>query len=205
MSDAVPTRIVGDLAHLPDSASGPRHLVWWGNIGFMAIEGTAFALAAGTYLYLMSQTAGWPPDGVRPPDLLWPAVLTLGLIVSEIPNLWVGRRARAKDERGVRIGTLAMTVIGLLLLIPRAIEFAHLNVAWYDNAYGSLLWMLLVLHTSHLITDIGDTAVQCVWLYTHEVGDDQFSDVEDNANYWTFVVLTWLPVGALIYLAPRFG
>ena len=63
----------------------------------------------------------------------------------------------------------------------------------------------MVLHTSHLITDLADTAVQSVWLYTHEVGDDQFADVEDNTNYWTFVVCTWLPVGALIYLAPRLG
>ena len=205
MSDAVNTRVVGDLSDLPESASGASQLVWWGIIGFMAIEGTAFALAAGTYLYLMSQTAGWPPDGVRPPDLLWAAVLTLGLLLSEIPNLWVRRRAQQKDERGVRIGTLVMTVIGVLLLIPRAFEFGHLNVSWHDNAYGSLVWMLMVLHTSHLITDLGDTAVQCVWLYTHEVGDDQFAVVEDNANYWTFVVLTWLPVGALIYLAPRLG
>jgi cytochrome c oxidase subunit 3 len=205
MTDTIPPRIVGDLSDLPESASGASHLVWWGNIGFMAIEGTAFALAAGAYLYLMSQTAGWPPEGGRPPDLLWAAVLTLGLFLSQIPNLWVRRRAIAKDERGVRIGTLAMSVIGLLLLIPRALEFGHLNVAWYDNAYGSLLWMLMVLHTSHLLTDIADTAVQSVWLFTHEVGDDQFADVEDNANYWTFVVLTWLPIGALIYLAPRLG
>jgi heme/copper-type cytochrome/quinol oxidase subunit 3 len=205
VSDALPLRVVGDLSELPESASGARHLVWWGNIGFMAIEGTAFALAAGAYLYLMSQTAGWPPAGVRPPALLWAAVLTLGLLLSEIPNLWVRRRAKAKDESGVRIGTLAMSIIGALLLIPRALEFGHLNVAWYDNAYGSLVWLLMVLHTSHLITDLADTAVQSVWLYTHEVGDDQFADVEDNANYWTFVVCTWLPVGALIYLAPRLG
>lgn len=205
MSDALPLHVVGDLSELPESASGARHLVWWGNIGFMAIEGTAFALAAGAYLYLMSQTAGWPPTGVRPPALLWAAVLTLGLLLSEIPNLWVRRRAKAKDESGVRIGTLAMSIIGALLLIPRALEFGHLNVAWYDNAYGSLVWLLMVLHTSHLITDLADTAVQSVWLYTHEVGDDQFADVEDNTNYWTFVVCTWLPVGALIYLAPRLG
>lgn len=205
MSEPPPIHVVGDLSGLPDSASGARHLVWWGNIGFMAIEGTAFALAAGAYLYLMSQTAAWPPPGFRPPDLFWPAMLTIGLLLSEIPNLWVRSRARAKDERGVRIGTLAMALIGLVLLIPRALEFAHLNVAWHDNAYGSVLWLLIILHTSHLVTDIGETVVQTVWLHTHEVGDDQFADVEDNANYWTFVVLTWLPIGALAYLAPRLG
>lgn len=203
MSDALPCKVVGDVSDLPDSASGARHLVWWGNIGFMAIEGTAFALAAGAYLYLMSQSHGWLPPGYRPPDWFWPAVLTCGLLLSEIPNLWVRRRAIAKDERGVRRGTLIMSILGTLLLIPRSLEFAHLNVSWHDNAYGSVLWLLMVLHTSHLITDLGDTVVQTVWLYSHEVGDDQFADVEDNANYWTFVVFTWLPIAALIHLAPR--
>ncbi|WP_419826024.1 hypothetical protein [Sphingomonas sp.] len=31
---------------------------------------------------------------------------------------------------------------------------------------------LMVLHTSHIVTDLGDTAVQSVWLYTHSVSDD---------------------------------
>jgi heme/copper-type cytochrome/quinol oxidase subunit 3 len=203
MTAAREFEIVGDLSSLPDSASGPSHLVWWGNIGFMVIEGTGFALAAAAYLYLMTQARVWPPPGDRPPDLTWSAIFTVGLLLSEIPNLWVLRCARSKDERGVRIGVLAMTVIGALLLIPRGFEFAHLNVPWYQDAYGSVMWLLLVLHTSHVATDLGDTGVLGAWLFTHEVGDDQFSDVEDNSNYWTFVVLAWLPVYVLIYWAPR--
>ncbi len=192
--------IVGDLSTLPTSATGARHLVWWGNVGFMLIEGTGFALAAAAYLYLMTQQApSWPPPGTRPPDLGWGLVFTLGLLLSELPNLWVRRRARARDERGVRMGVAAMTVIGLALMVPRGFELAHLNTRWDDNAYGSVVWMLMVLHTSHVVTDWGDTAVQAAWLFTHEVGDDQFADVEDNANYWTFVVLTWIPVGGIVY------
>ncbi|MEH3121356.1 MAG: cytochrome C oxidase subunit III [Sphingomonas phyllosphaerae] len=192
--------IVGDLSDLPASASGARHLVWWGNIGFMLIEGTGFALAVSAYLYLMTQQApAWPPPGTRPPDLSWGVVFTLGLVLSELPNLWVRRRALAKDARGVRIGVAVMAVVGLLLLIPRGYEFAHLNTRWDRDAYGSVVWMLMVLHTSHVVTDWGDTAVQAAWLFTHEIGDDQFADVEDNANYWTFVVLTWLPIGTIVY------
>jgi cytochrome c oxidase subunit III len=205
MSEAKSFIIVGDLSGLPASDSGPRHLVWWGNIGFMAIEGTAFVLAMGAYLYLKTQSATWPPAGDRPPDILWGAIFTAGLLVSGAPNWWVLRRARAKDERGVRIGTSLMTLLGALLLIPRGFEFAHLNVSWHHDAYGSALWMLMVLHTSHVITDLGDTAVQAVWLWTHEVGDDQFADVEDNANYWSFVVVAWLPIYALLYWLPRLG
>ena len=205
MTDVLPGRVVGDLSHLPESAMGARNIVWWGNIGFMAIEGTAFVLAAGTYLYLMSQSPAWPPHGDRAPDLLWGGIFTAGLLLSAIPNAWVMRATRRKDAKAVRRSTLLMSMIGAALLIPRGFELAHLNVDWYHDAYGSVLWMLMILHTSHIITDWGDTCVQALWLYTHRIGDDQFADVEDNSNYWTFVVLSWLPIAALVYLAPRMG
>ena len=203
MAQATPTRVVGTLSGLPDSAQGPRHLVWWGNLAFMLIEGTAFVLAAGTYLYLRSQSHRWPAAGARLPDLLWSTVLTIGLLLSALPNLWVLRKAKAKSASGVRIGTLLMTVIGLALCGARWFELQHLNAPWYRSAYGSVVWMLMVLHTSHIVTDLGDTAVQSAWLYSHSIGDDQFADVEDNANYWSFVVLTWLPLYGLIYWLPR--
>ncbi|WP_420139775.1 cytochrome C oxidase subunit III [Sphingomonas sp.] len=205
MNDVTPTRIVGDLSHLPESAMGARNIVWWGNIGFMAIEGTAFLLAIGTYFYLMSQSPAWPPSGDRPPDLIWGIVFTAGLAFSMMPNIWVLRAARRKDAGAVRVGVLLMAIIGAALFVPRAFELAHLNVPWHQDAYGSVLWMLMVLHTSHIVTDWGDTCVQALWLYTHEIGDDQFADVEDNSNYWTFVVLTWIPIAAIVYLAPRLG
>lgn len=195
--------IAGDLSHLPASTTGPRHLVWWGNIGFMLIEGTGFALAAAAYLYLMTQHGRWPPPGDAAPDLLWGAVFTIAILLTAIPNAWLLRCARRKHLAGVRWGMLAMAVLSLLLMVPRGFEFAHLNVAWHDDAYGSVLWLLLVLHTTHLVTEGAETAVLSVWLFTHQVGDDQFADVEDNANYWTFVVLCWLPLYALIYWAPR--
>jgi cytochrome c oxidase subunit 3 len=200
---APPYDVVGDLSGLPESANGHTHLVWWGNIGFMLIEGTAFALAAGAYLYLQTQAPAWPPPGSPLPGLLWSAIFTVTLLASELPNLWLRRRAIAKDERAVRIGLVLMTALGLVLLGMRWLELQHLGIRWDVNAYGSVLWMLMVLHTSHVITDLADTAVQAVWLYTHEVGDDQFADVEDNSNYWSFVVLAWLPIYLLLYWSPR--
>lgn len=195
--------IVGNLAHLPESESGARHLVWWGNVGFMVIEGTGFALAAVAYLYLMTQASAWPPPGDPLPGLLWSGIFTAGLLLSAVPNLWVLRCAKAKDLTGVRWGTFAMAIIALLLFLPRAFEFAHLGVPWHRDAYGSIIWALLVLHTTHVVTDWFDTVVLGVWLFTHEVGDDQFADVEDNSNYWTFVILCWIPIYTLLYWLPR--
>ena len=201
---AVPSpRVVDDLSGLPESAEGASHLVWWGNIGFMLIEGTGFLLAAGALLYLQTQTRHWPPPGDALPSLTWSAIFTVTMLISEMPNLWVFKQARAKDENKVRIGVLTMTIFGLVLAGMRWFELQHLNIRWDNDAYGSVVWLLMVLHTSHIVTDLGDTAVQAAWLYTHEVGDDQFADVEDNANYWSFVVLAWPPIYLLIYWLPR--
>lgn len=203
MSTRPQPRIVGDLASLPDSAHGADHVVWWGNLGFMLIEGTGFVLAIGAYLFLSSRSAHWPPPGDPLPALLWSGILTVSLLASELPNLWVKRRAAAHDATGVRIGVLGMTVIGLVLLVLRGFEIARLEPSWHQDAYGSVVWMLMILHTSHILTDWGDTLVQGLWLFTHEIGDDQFADVEDNSNYWTFVVVAWLPIYAILYWLPR--
>jgi cytochrome c oxidase subunit III len=199
----LPRRVVGDVSGLPDGAMGSRNLVWWGNLGFMLIEGTAFALAIGAYLYLQSQSPSWPPAGDAPPDLLWGTLFTVAMLVTEIPNRWVFSRARKKDVRGVRLGTTLMAVLGVALLAIRAFELGHLNIRWDHDAYGSVVWMLIVLHTSHLVTELGETSVQSVWLRTHRIETDQFSDVGDNCEYWSFVVIAWVPIYVVLYWVPR--
>ncbi len=200
-----PTRVVGDLSTLPESIDGARNVVWWSNFGFMVIEGSGFALAAATALYLKSQSVAWPPSTDRPPDLLWGAIFTVGLLLTEILNVWVPKKAREKDERLVRLGVLAMTTAGALLMVARGFELSHLNIGWETDAYGSVVWLLMFLHTTHVVTQLGETAVVTVWLYTHEIGDDQFADVQDNGEYGTFVVIAWLPIYALVYWLPRIG
>jgi heme/copper-type cytochrome/quinol oxidase subunit 3 len=96
-----------------------------------------------------------------------------------------------------------MSGVGLLTLAIRAFEFAHLNVSWDQNAYGSILWVILGLHATHLVTDVGDTLVLTVLMFTRHATPRRFSDVTDNAFYRYFVVLSWLPLYFLIYWVPR--
>jgi heme/copper-type cytochrome/quinol oxidase subunit 3 len=195
--------IVGDLSGLPGNVIGFRNLNSWGIVGFMAIEGMGFALACVVPLYLATQATGWLPAGTPPPDIAFGLAFTLVLLASEWPNRWLAKRAGARDLVAMRRGMLLMTAIGLLLIGIRALELMHLNVRWDDSAYGSTIWLLMVLHTVHLVTDVGDTAVQVTWLYRGKVEDKQFSGAEDNCLYWDFVVLTWLPLYALVYWMPR--
>lgn len=195
-------RFIDDLAHLPTCAHGSRSLTWWGTLGFILVEGTAFVLGAVSYVYLMGQPETWPP-GQAPPDWLWGTLQLVLLLASLLPNLWLDRAGRHGDLRRVRIGLVAMSAIGLLTLAVRAMEFGALNCRWDDNAYGSIVWVMLGLHATHLITDIGDTLVLTVLMFTKHVEPRRYTDVTDNCVYWNFVVLAWVPIWGLLYVLPR--
>jgi cytochrome c oxidase subunit 3 len=199
-------RFTGDLAQLPTHAFGHRSLTWWGTISFMVIEGTAFALAIAAYFFLMSQEELWPPPPFAPPSLLAGIIFTLILLASEVPNAMIKHAAEAGKLREVRWLILVMVGVGVLLFIVRGFEFSSLNVLWYDNAYGSIMWALLVLHTTHVLTDWVDTVVLACLMHTrHGIEGRRFVDVSENAMYWRFVWLCWLPIYLLIYWVPRWA
>jgi heme/copper-type cytochrome/quinol oxidase subunit 3 len=193
---------VGDLAHLPTHAFGPRALTWWGVIAFMLIEGSGFALAAGAYLFLMNQETVWPPAWA-PPALLAGTIFTLIMLASEIPNTMLKKAAEKEDIAGTRRLLIVLDLIGVALLVVRAFEFRSLNVYWYDNAYGSIVWALLILHTVHLLTDWVESLVLTALMFTGHGKERRFVDVCEDSLYWRFVWLTWLPIYALLYWAPR--
>ena len=197
------SRAVMDLSRLPTYAFGSRSPMWWGTLGFILIESAAFLLAISAYFYLAAGVPDWP-IGAPPPDLLAGTLLTIVLVLSAIPNHFVERWARAEDMWKVRMGLVIMSILGVVPLVLRGFEFASLNILWNVNAYGSILWGLLGLHTLHLLTDVVDTLVLTALMFTrHGYSGKRFSDVSDNAFYWDFVIISWLPIYALIYWVPR--
>jgi cytochrome c oxidase subunit III len=192
-----------DVGGLPPGGFGTRSLMWWGTMGLVLIEGTVFALAIAAYFFLRTRMPVWPPDGVAPPDLLWGSLNTLILIVSMVPNELAKKSAEHVDLRGVRIWMVVCLLFGAAFNVARIYEFRHLNVFWDHDSYGSIVWMLLGLHTTHIVTDFLDTAVLTVMMFTGPVEEKRFIDVEENAVYWYFVVLAWLPIYGVIYWAPR--
>jgi len=192
-----------DVGSLPPGAFGSRSLMWWGTMGIVLIEGTVFALAIAAYFYFRTRMTAWPPDGVAPPDLLWGAVNTLVLLASLVPNELAKRAGEQVDLRRVRVWMAVCLVFGAAFNAIRVYEFRHLNVMWDHDAYGSVVWVLLGLHTTHIITDFLDTAVLTALMFVGPLEEKRFIDVEENAAYWYFVVLAWLPIYGVIYWAPR--
>ena len=191
-----------DVSALPSYGFSHRSLMWWGTFGLIAIEGTVFALAAFVYFYVRTRVNEWPPS-VLPPELLWGTLNTALMLLSAVPNHWTKRAAEAEDLPKVRIGLAICAAFGAAFLILRWMEFTALNCRWDTNAYGSAVWMLLGLHTVHVLTDLYDTAVLAVLMVVGPIEGKRYVDVSENALYWYFVVLAWLPIYAVIYFGPR--
>jgi len=191
-----------DVSHLAPGAFGHRSILWWGTMGIVLIEGTAFALVFGAYFYLRMRNSSWPAN-VPPPDLKWGTLNVLVLLASAVPNELAKKAGERVDLAGTRFWLVICLLFGVLFNVIRALEFTTLNVLWNTNAYGSIVWFLLGLHTVHIATDVLDTGVLTTLMFTGPIEEKRFVDVAENAMYWYFVVLTWIPVYAVIYLAPR--
>ena len=192
-----------DVSKLPNVGFGTKSITWWGVMGMMAIEATVFALMIAAYFYLSTRSIEWPPHR-DPPDLLWGTLNTLVFLVSVLPNEWYRRRAPKGDLTSVRVGLVVLTLFGLMNIVIRYFELTHMNTDWSIDAYGSAVWTLIGLHVVHLVTDWVDTVVLTVLFFRPGlVEGKRFVDAAENAGYWNFVVLTWIPIYLVIYWAPR--
>jgi heme/copper-type cytochrome/quinol oxidase subunit 3 len=194
-------RAAVDVSQLPTHAFGPANPMWWGTQAFMVIEGLGFAFAFATYLYFYNQNPQWPLSD--PPGLRWSTWILGLLVVSEIPNVWLKRAAARKDLAKVRWGLIAMSAVGVLAIAFRWLELGTLHVSWDDNAYGSIAWYLLGYHTVHLLTDVTETVVMTVLAHIGPVDLRRFPEVEDNQDYWHFVVFFWAVTYVILYWFPR--
>ena len=169
----------------------------------IAIEGTSFAFMIIIYFYLRA-LAQTPPAAQAAPDLLWGTINLALILLSALPFIYSDRAAMNLDLRKVRIGMVVCSVVSFALCGVRWMEFTAFNVRWDESAYGSVLWMLMGLHTFNLVTDVGDTLVLTALMFKGPLEGKHFVDIAENAGYWIFVVLSWIPIYAVVYWASRF-
>jgi heme/copper-type cytochrome/quinol oxidase subunit 3 len=197
-------RFTDDVAALPTHKFGPSSLTWWGIIGYMIVEGSAFAMAFAAYFFLMGHEQGWPPEGRAAPNILAGTLFTILILLSEIPNTMIKKAAEKYDVDKIRALMPVIVGIGAVLLVIRGFEFNSLNCRWTDNAYASIIWALLLLHTAHILTDWIDTIVLWALMRTPLAYEGRrLVDTDENALYWRYVWLLWLPIYVMIYWVPR--
>jgi cytochrome c oxidase subunit 3 len=196
------TRIVADVADLPTTTFGHRSMMWWGTVGYLVIEGTTLLICAGTYFYLRKNFPTWPPEHVLRPGLTAAGVQAGLMLVSNVPMAMVDRAARRVDLQTVRAGMAICSLLAVVMCVVRALEFGALHVRWDSNAYGSVAWATLVTHSTLLLLETVETLVFTLLLFSPDMEQRDLSAAVDNALYWYFMTLVWLPLAAIVFLSP---
>lgn len=193
-----------DVSELPDFAFDHRDTMWWGTTIFVAIEGMTLLVSLAAYFYLWRNFPHWPPPPTPLPGLGLSTLATGVAVLSVIPASISGRRARTLRSDGVRSALVAHAVVGTLLVGLRVLELLALRTRWDSDAYGSIVWIILGVHTTLVLTDLADTYLMTSIFLRRREENKHFSGVVDNAFYWNFVVASWVVVYAVVYLSPRF-
>ena len=195
-------RRIVDAAALPVDAFGHQGLIWWGTVGFMVIEGSMFVMGIVVYFYLRLKVSEWPPSLPNPGLTFGTANLVL-VLVSCIPNQLAKSAAEHMRIRAVRLWLTVLVLIGIAAVVLRAYEYTTLGCRWNDNAYASIVWVLLSMHTIHVATDVVESGVLLALAFVGPITKRRFIDFAENSLYWYFIVAWWIPIYATIYLAPR--
>jgi heme/copper-type cytochrome/quinol oxidase subunit 3 len=204
-------RAVLDVAGLPEHGFDTHEPMWWGNLLLLLIETMTFVIAGAAYLYVNQNFNVWPPPRTEAnslldplPGLLNPTANLLVLIVSALVMIWVDRAARKGNRRAVTIGLPLCLVLNLGSIALRGLEFITSHVRWNSNAYGSMVWMILILHLIHLIVETGEAFILNVYLFNRPFDMRHRMDITVLAVYWYWVTVVWIPLYAILYLGPRF-
>jgi heme/copper-type cytochrome/quinol oxidase subunit 3 len=191
-----------DVSALPTYAYGHSGVIWWGTVGFMVIEGSMFVIAIITYFYLRLKVSDWPPS-LPNPSLGIPTINLAVVLVSLVPNQLAKKAAERMDLRGVRLWLTILVLFGIANVMLRGFEYGALNCRWDDNAYASITWVLLSLHTIHIATDVADSVVLAALMFIGPINESRFVDCSENSLYWYFIAAWWIPIYLTLYWAPR--
>jgi cytochrome c oxidase subunit III len=192
-----------DVSQLPTYAFGHRALTWWATWSMLLMEGTMLVILSISYFFLRTSVPDWPPGRTLPPNLFWGTLNTAIILVSVVPNHLAKKAAENLDLKNVRLWMIVTLAFGFAFAIVRIFEFRNLNCHWAQNAYGSIVWFNMGFHTTHVLTDLVDTIVLLVLMFTGPIEGRRFVDVSENSIYWNFVIVIWLVTYAVIYIAPR--
>lgn len=218
MSKAIETvdrngRRVLDVSGLPNTAMDAYAPVWWGNALLMMIESMTVLLLLASYFYLRRNFTQWPPPQPKTlpadfhpvPDLLVPTIELVLIVLSCLPMYWTDMASRRNDGNRVKTGLWIMIAIGAALIAMRFFELrpSPLKFRWDDNAYASIVWMIIGTHLTYLLAGVAEFVIMQAWLHKHGFDPKHGLDVTLLGGYWYWTAATWVLCYGTVYIGAR--
>ena len=187
---------------LPAYHTGTRAPGWWGMLLVLLTIAVGSACCIFSYFYIRAGTPDWPPAGIAPPDLGLPAVRTVVFALCVPPAWWALRSIRRDHQIQLQLSlatTFGLGVVSVALLIA---EIGQWDPNLQAHAYGSIFYLLQGIQLLIVLIGllIGLFTQAQAWLGYFNPW--RHLAVQNHANYWTFAVVHWLLVAAVLYISP---
>lgn len=198
-----PTRAAVDVSSLPTVVFGSRGLVWWGTMGFIVVESMTLAVCIASYFYVRRNFDNWPPLRTPLPRLGIPTASLVVLLLGLVPTRLYHRAAERLDRPATTRWLWVATLVAFVALGLRVAEFNSIGARWDLNAYASVTWSMVFAHFTLLLVNAFETGTIATIFSTGSDEMKHFPDAADNAGYFYFMALSWVPMYVIVYLLPR--
>jgi cytochrome c oxidase subunit 3 len=175
-----------------------------GMLLFIVSEIMFFGGLFAAYFSLRTSADVWPPEGneafLLQQEALFPAFMTLLLLISSLTCQIAVWRIRRGDRVGMNRALLMTVLLGIVFLIGQLYDYTQLGFGVADGTFGGTFYILTGFHGAHVL---GGVLMLGVCLYRGGLG--QFSAqhhdmVEATSIYWHFVDVVWVLLFSLLYL-----
>src|SRR3954447_22983003 len=114
-----------NVSDLPSMGWDQRAPLWWGNLWGLTIETAVFGILVTIYFSVAMNLSPFPPPRAdelpvlydSAPDLLFPTIVLIVMLLSLAPAIWLDISARRLDETAVILASVTTLVFNIALII----------------------------------------------------------------------------------------
>jgi heme/copper-type cytochrome/quinol oxidase subunit 3 len=175
---------------------------FWGMAMFILTEATLFTLLLLSYFYLrFNASRVWPPDGIEPPKLALPIVMTVILLSSSIPMFLATSAMHRGRVASTRMWLAISFLLGLAFVVLQGVEYADKlqHFTPRTDVYGSIFFTITGFHGAHVIGGL----LLNLWASLRArktIVDGRSATIEAAALYWHFVDVVWIAIFVSLYI-----
>jgi heme/copper-type cytochrome/quinol oxidase subunit 3 len=187
---------------LPVYLRGTRSPAWWGMLLVLLTVAVGTACCIFSYFYIRAGVTDWPPAGIQPPDVRLPIVRSAVFALSVLPAWWALRSIRRDRQLQLQIALALNSLLGVAFLGLLMAEIGQWdpNLQWH--AYGSVFYLLQGIQLVLVVIGLLISAFTQAQAWLGYFNRWRHLAVQNLANYWTFSVVHWLVVAAVLYASP---
>lgn len=170
---------------------------------FVGSEAMLFAGLLSAFLVSRASAPFWPPAN-QPRLPVAVTGLNTGLLVLSGLTMWrVVHSLRQRDKRGAMRWMGATILLGVLFLAIQGSEWAGLigfGLTMTSSLYGGMFYLIVGAHALHLVVAVAVLLFVAARVRRGRY-DVDFRGVVACSVYWSFVVILWPIIYALVYFS----